>query len=318
MNFSGIDIKIIGTKMKLLQNKKIACLVAVLCTFCWGLAIPLLRKGYEAMGIDSSGNIGTLMLYAGVRFIISALIVYLVLCVSEKKLVFPQKTSLLPILSLGLVQTTFQYIFYYIGIGQTQGSNTALITSCSSFFTVLSVPLFFKNDRLTLAKIVGCVVGFAGVLFIIGGFDFSSVNIIGDGLILLSTMCSASGNIISKKISNGRNPMFITSFQLLSGGIILVAIGLLLGGTLSFKNAESVIYLVILACCSAVAFSLWTTLLKYHDASMISMFNLLIPVFGTILSGVILGENVFKPEIIISLMLIVSGIVLVNVKVSHK
>lgn len=304
--------------MNLLQNKKTACLVAVLCTFCWGLAIPLLRKGYEAMGIEASGNVGTLMLYAGVRFIISAIIVYTVLCVSEKKLTFPDKSSLFPILSLGLAQTTFQYIFYYIGIGHTQGTNTALITSCSSFFTVLSAPLFFKNDKLTAPKISGCIIGFIGVLFILGGFDFSSINIIGDGLILLSTTCSTSGNIISKKITGGRNPMLITSFQLLSGGVILCIIGLLLGGQLVFKNAESIIYLLILASCSALAFSLWTALLKYHDASMISIFNLLIPVFGTLLSGLILGENIFKPEIIISLILIVAGILLVNINIKRK
>ena len=301
-----------------LCNKKIAYLVAVLCTFCWGLAIPLLRKGYEAMGIDSSGNVGTLMLYAGVRFIISAIIVYAVLCISEKKLTFPEKNSILPIISLGLAQTTFQYIFYYIGIGHTQGTNTALITSCSSFFTVLTAPLFFKSDKLTIPKISGCIVGFIGVLFVIGGFDFSSINIIGDGLILLSTMCSTSGNIISKKITGGRNPMLITSFQLLSGGLILVIIGLLLGGQLVFKNAESVIYLLILASCSAIAFSLWTALLKYHDASTISVFNLLIPVFGTILSGLILGENIFRLEIIISLILIIAGIILVNITFKRK
>ena len=51
---------------------------------------------------------------------------------------------------------------------------------------------------------------------------------------------------------------------------------------------------------------------------MISIFNLLIPVFGTLLSGLILGEDIFKPEIIISLILIVSGIALVNFTIKRK
>lgn len=302
----------------ILQNKKIAYFTAILCTFCWGLAIPLLQKGYDTMGIDSTlvtaQNIGTQLLYAGVRFIISATIVYAFLAISERKFTLPKKTSILPIISLGLIQTTGQYIFYYIGIGRTEGTNTALLTSCISFFTVLLAPIFFKSDKLTLPKISGTIIGFIGVIVVIGNFNFESVSIIGDGLILLSTLCAASGNIFSKKIADGRSPMEITAFQLLSGGIILVILGLVLGGQLSFNSIESVVYLIILASCSAVAFSLWTTLLKYHPASTISVFNLLVPVFGTILSGLILGENIFRIEILISLILIIIGILLVNIK----
>lgn len=309
-------------KTPILQNKKLAYLTAILCTFCWGLAIPLLQKGYKAMGIDSTlttaQNIGTQLLYAGVRFILSAIIVYVFLTVSERKLTIPKKTSILPIISLGLIQTTGQYIFYYIGIGRTNGTNTALLTSCISFFTVLLAPIFFKSDKLTLPKICGSVIGFIGVIVVIGNFSFESISLVGDGLILMSTLCAASGNIFSKKIADGKNPMEITAFQLLSGGIILVILGLVLGGRISFSNIESVIYLIILASCSAVAFSLWTTLLKYHPASIISVFNLLVPVFGTILSGLILGENIFRIEILISLILIITGIVLVNITFKER
>lgn len=301
------------TKKTILQNKKIAYPLAVLCTFMWGLAIPMLQRGYGAMGIDSTGDTGTQLLYAGVRFIISAVMVYIVLVFSQKKLVIPQKTSVLPYISLGLVQTMAQYIFYYIGIGKTHGTNTALITSCISFFTVLLAPIFFKSDKLTLPKIGGSIIGFIGVIIVTGSFEFSVSGLVGDVLVLFSTLCAASGNILSKKIANGKNPMEITSFQLLFGGFVLVIIGIILGGSLSFNSVESVVYLLILSSASAIAFSLWSTLLKYHPASKISVFNLLVPIFGTVLSGLLLGENIFKIETAIALVLIVAGIILVNV-----
>lgn len=297
----------------LIEKKYVAFPLAVLCTFMWGMAIPLLKLGYKAMGIvTSDGNIGTQLLYAGVRFILSGIMVYIILSVSQRKFTIPQKSNLLPYLSLGLVQTFGQYIFYYIGIGNTSGTNTSLLTSCTSFFTVLIAPIFFKSDKLTPSKIAGCIIGFVGIVTVTGGVQLNMANLLGDGLILISTMCSASGNIISKKISHGKSPMEITAFQLMAGGVLLTIIGIIFGGTLEFKNIESIIYLVTLASLSAVAFTIWSALLKYHPASRISVFNLLIPVFGTVLSGFLLGDNIFRIEILLSLIFIVSGIALVN------
>ena len=64
--------------------------------------------------------------------------------------------------------------------------------------------------------------------------------------------------------------------------------------------------------------SLWTALLKFHDASRISVFNLLVPVFGTVLSGLMLGENVFRIETLISLILISFGIAFVNMNLKKS
>ena len=60
------------------------------------------------------------------------------------------------------------------------------------------------------------------------------------------------------------------------------------------------------------------TELKFHDASRISVFNLLVPVFGTVLSGLMLGENVFRIETLISLILISLGIAFVNMNLKKS
>lgn len=131
-------------------------------------------------------------------------------------------------------------------------------------------------------------------------------------MILVSTLCSAAGNILSKKLANGRNPVKITAFQLLIGGIVLTIIGLACGGRLSFEKMQSSFILLWLAFVSAAAFTIWTALLKYHPASKITVFNLLVPIFGTVLSGLMLGENVFRIETLVSLVLISLGIAAVN------
>ena len=228
--------------------------------------------------------------------------VFLFLWISKRKPPTLSKKDILPVCSLGVVQTGLQYIFTYIGIGFTSGTNTSIITACASFFTVL----------------IGCILGFSGIIAINFGGTVSTDTWFGDMMILFSTISAAAGNIVAKKVTTGRDPFPVTAFQLLTGGFILLVSGICCGGSIGLINVESVSVLLWLAFVSAAAFSLWTALLKFHDASRISVFNLLVPVFGTVLSGLMLGENVFRIETLISLILISLGIAFVNMNLKKS
>ena len=277
---------------KLLDHRGAAYFAAVLCTLLWGTAFPFIKLGYEAFEIDA---VGSRLLFAGARFFIAGR----------------------PILLLGLVQTAAQYIFTYIGIGLTSGANTSIITACASFFTVLGAAIFFKSDRLNIQKLLGCAVGFAGVLIVNTKGGFSPQTLLGDALILCSTVSAAAGNLIAKKQMPGRDPATVTAWQLMLGGAVLTFTGIINVGRLSL-NLRGIMILLWLALVSAAAFTIWTALLKRYAASKISIFNLLVPVFGTLLSGVMLGEDVFRIEIFISAALISAGIVLVNYQQKSK
>lgn len=302
---------------KLLQNRFFACLAAIFCTLLWGTAFPFIKLGYQAFEV-AEGDAGSMLLFAGLRFSLAGLMVLCVLCVSEKRFVKPEKTDAAPVLLLGAVQTTAQYLFTYVGISFTTGANTSIITACASFITVLAAPLFFKSDRLSALKILGCVFGFGGVLLINGGGGFSFDTLFGDVMIFFSTVFAAGGNLIAKRVTQKRNPVKLTAYQLLFGGSVLILTGLICGGRLNPANLQGVFILLWLALVSAAAFSVWTALLKVHPASRISVFNLLVPVFGTVLSGLLLGENVFRLETVLSLLLISCGIVLVNLNIVRK
>ena len=299
-------------KISLKDNKTAACAAAVFCTLLWGTAFPFIKLGYSAFSVES-GDIGSMLLFAGLRFSLAGILVICFLCAKSSRLALPKKDELLPILLLGTVQTTGQYLFTYCGIGYTTGANTSIITACASFITVLAAPLFFKNDRLTLLKLLGCALGFGGVLVINGGGGFALSTLFGDILIFCSTVFAAGGNLIAKGVTKGRNPVSITGYQLLLGGSLLTASGLISGGRLDLLNAQGVLILLWLAVVSAAAFSLWTALLKHHPAGKIAVFNLLVPVFGTVLSGLMLGEQVWRFETLLSLILISAGIISVNI-----
>ena len=150
------------------------------------------------------------------------------------------------------------------------------------------------------------------------GGGVSGDTIFGDSMIFISTACAAAGNLLSKRVASGRNPLTVTAWQLMIGGGLLLAVGLVWGGRLDFTSLQGNLILLWLAFVSAAAFSVWTALLKHHPASKISVFTLLIPVFGTALSGLLLGESVFKTETLLALLLIAAGIVLVNVTIKAK
>ena len=235
-------------KSSVIQNRTAACALAVGCTLLWGTAFPFIKLGYREFGI-ADGDVGSMLLFAGLRFSLAGILVILFLCAREHRLRFPQKPELAPILLLGVIQTAGQYFCTYFGIGHTTGTNTSIITACGSFLTVLFAPLFFKSDRLTLLKLLGCAVGFAGVLVINGGGGFGLGTLFGDFLIFMSTVFASGGNLIAKGFSKGKDPVSITGWQLLLGGLLLTLAGLSAAGGSTFQTCAD-----CLSCCGSRSF----------------------------------------------------------------
>ena len=154
--------------------------------------------------------------------------------------------------------------------------------------------------------------GLSGIVLInlqggsLGGFAWN-----GEGFIVLAALSQSLASIYSKKLAQTMNVMLIAGYQLLLGGSLLLIFGYAGNGTLTFQSS-GLLLLLYMAVLSAVAFSVWTWLLFHYQVSSISIYNLLIPVFGTLLSGLLLRENVFTAVNIASIFLVCGGIAAVN------
>ena len=105
----------------------------------------------------------------------------------------------------------------------------------------------------------------------------------------------------------------LSGYQFIIGGVIMTAAGLILGGHIKLAGAASVAMLIYLALVSAVAYSLWGILLKYNPVSKVSVFGFMNPVFGVLLSAVLLREDSsLGINAIIALVLVCAGIYIVN------
>ncbi|WP_455793470.1 DMT family transporter [Clostridium butyricum] len=298
---------------KFYTNRRNIVLLATLCCFLWGSAYPAIKGGYELFNI-SGGDIPSKLIFAGYRFALAGIIVLWVQIISKKNIFVLNKKEIVQVTLLGIFQTTLQYIFFYIGLAYTTGIRSSIINGIGAFFSILLAHFIYKNDRLNVNKIVGCIVGFIGVIIVnLNGQDFfaSSFSIQGEGFVMLAALILSASSIYGKKITQNQDASIVTGYQLFIGGLILLLLGYISGGCLSgftFKSTSLLIYMALL---SSVAFAVWTQLLKYNKVGIISIFNFLVPVFGSLLSAIFLGENIFDIKILISLIFVCLGIYMV-------
>lgn len=298
---------------KAFTNKKMVAVIATLCCFLWGSAYPAVKNGYILFNI-AQADVTSKLVFAGYRFILSGILLLIVAQISGRNIFAISKDNFYKIFILGITQTMLQYIFFYIGLSNTTGVKGAIMYSMGTFFSVILAHHLYKNDRLSMKKIMGCFIGFLGVLianFSLDLFNFS-FRIIGEGFLIIAAFIFSASSIYGKKITQNIDVMLVTGYNLFIGGLMLTLIGLALGGRVNDFTYASSLLLIYMAILSATAFSLWTLLLKYNKVGVVSIYNFLIPIFGVMLSSIFLGENILEVKNIIALVLVCSGIWMVN------
>lgn len=292
-------------------------LLASFCCLLWGSAPAGIKLGYQLFQIDSADT-WSILLFAGTRFLLAGSLVILFTCVSEKRIVTPRKTSWKYIFALACFQTIIQYFFFYVGTANCTGVKASIITGSNSFISVLVACLLFRQEKLTFNKLLGCMVGLAGILLInlqgSGASDMTmSLALNGEGFIIISTVSGAVSAALIRIFSQKENPVLMSGYQFFTGGLTLATIGLLQGGRFHAITPGGILLLMHLACVSAVAYTLWGVLLKYNPVSKVTVFSFLTPVFGVILSAILLGESSsFNLITIVSLALVCLSIAIVN------
>lgn len=296
--------------------------LALLCCFLWGSAFPMVKTGYELFGVGENDT-ASQILFAGMRFALAGILVIIFGSAIAKKPLYPKtKSEVGHILILALFQTVLQYIAFYIGLAHTSGVKSSVLVSLNVFLSLIISAVVFKMEKLTAAKLLGVVVGFAGVVIInfeAGGFAGFSLN--GEGAIIFSAFAYSVSSVLIKKYSVSENPVMLSGWQFLVGGIVMIAGGLAFSGrvdtSLSIVNFAVLLYLALI---SAVAYTVWGLLLKHNPVSKVAVIGFTNPVFGVLLSALLLGETAeaFSFKNLVSLVFVCLGIYIVNAKLGKK
>lgn len=293
-----------------LQNIWVVALLANVCCALWGSAFPCVKTGYEWLDIHS---VCDQILFAGIRFTLAGIQLFVLYGLINHKICRIEKAIFPKVLRLGIVQTFVQYLFFYIGVSHVTGVKGSIINSANSFFMIILAHFLVKGERLNLKKIIGCLLGVAGVIAVNVGGDFSgSMTLTGEGFILCASLAYAMASILAKGLSQGQDPMVITCYNFLLGGSLLLLAGILMGGRIPSFTGKSLLLLFYMGMISAGAFSIWTLLLKYNQVGKVAIFGFMIPVYGCLFSGLFLQETLLKAGNLAALLLVCSGIIIVN------
>ena len=295
---------------------------ALTAAIAWGWAFPLIKIGFSAFGITTDMT-GSKMLFAGIRFAAAGLIVLAVARSSGRSFRTDVKRERLRvgerslgiwwfILAFALMNTTLHYFFFYIGMSHSEGSRAAILNSLSTFLVVLLACACFKSDRLTTRKMLGCAIGFSGVLALnLGGAESGRFTWLGDGMIILNALCGACANLMTRGLSRRVDVFVGTGYGLTIGGLLLIIPGLALGGTLPTVNTLGIVCLVLLIAISALGFALYNKLLSLNPVGKVAIYNSLIPIVGAVTSCLCLGET-FHAKYALAGGLAALGIYIIN------
>lgn len=308
----------IGADSNIFKNKPIAMMLAVSCSVAWAFAFPLVKLGMSEFRIPQDDT-GTKTLFAGVRFLLAGIAVLIIAKLMGRKVKPTGVQNWLIVLLFAVVNTSLKYFFYYIGLSYQSGSRSAIIDSMSTFILIVLACIFFKDEKMTLKKILGCLLGFGGIMLVnIGGSDLTSkFTLQGDGMLIMSAVASAFGGLLTRVATRKTDPLAATGIGLAVGGGVMSAAGLLMGGRLNTFSGKGIVIFICLVAISVYGFSIYNQLICYNPVAEIAIFNSLIPILGVILSCAILGEP-FEVRYIVAGITVALGVCVINSKVSGK
>lgn len=299
------------SEVSIFQRPIWVSLFALTAAVVWGWAYPLIKLGFAEFQITPDMT-ASKMLFAGIRFCLSGLIILAIARATDRSFSLDKTSSWGYILLFSLFNTTLHYAFFYFGLSHSEGARAAILNSLSVFIVVILACVFFRSDRMTLRKIVGCVLGFVGILALNwDGGSGGNFSLLGDGMIILNAFCGAFASLMTRGL-NKRIDVFVgTGYSLALGGALLIVPGLCMGGTLPHVSLWGLVLLVLLIGISTIGFTLYNKLLTCNPMGKVAIYNSLIPVVGAVTSCLCLHET-FYLKYIIAGTLAAAGIYVIN------
>ena len=149
--------------------------------------------------------------------------------------------------------------------------------------------------RLPPLVIVGLVIGFGGVAFLIGSPGSGRISLFGVALALAAPLCWASGSVFTRHVRLPIRPLVAASMEMLTAGVLFGVASVITGelGRLHPFSPTSIValaYLIVFG--SLIGFSTYVWLLRSAPLSLVSTYAYVNPVVAVILGTIFLSEPI--------------------------
>jgi drug/metabolite transporter (DMT)-like permease len=285
-----------------------------------GLFISLLciLFGANAVAIKISLSGVGVFTAAGIRFSMAATAIFLWALATRQPLRI-KRDQIWPLIIISAFLAV-QLSLFYFGLSKTFASRGTLLVNIQPFFVLFLAHVFIPNDRITKAKFFGILVGFTGVVFVFLEKKGLTAGIqIGDVVILMATFLWAINAVYMKRVLSRFQPFQVVLFPALFLIPFFLIEALLWDGQM-IRNLNSEVMAALLyqgLITASFGFVAWNTMLRKYGAVSMHSFLFIMPIAGVFLGGLVLGEPI-TVKILVALMLIVSGILIVNLKTPKK
>lgn len=286
-------------------------LLAIFNTFLWGSAFPFIKLSYEELQIEESAY-GQQLFFAGERFLLAGVLLLLISRSVFKRPIKLNAEKFKAYVHLGAFLTFLQYLFFYVGLSISTGVQGSIIAGATSFFQMALAHFRYEDDRLNRLKGIALTLGFSGI--VIANWPTASSEIgfgVGEILLIMAMVSGAFGNLIAKDYSREHDVAPMTAWAMVFGSLGLLLVGFIIDPQSVFLpyTLKTLLFLLYLALLSAIGFTLWNTLMKHNPVSRVSLYMFCVPLFGVVLSGLLLGE-VVPWNALLGLLFVIAGIYL--------
>ena len=273
---------------------------AAIANLLWSGSLVASKLRYGSLGPMSLGL---------TRFVLGSIV--LLLLVHWRGFPTPGRRDMVRIALTGLLGITAYYAAENLGVSMLPASTSSLVVAS---FPAMTLVLECGLDRTlpSVRKAVGVALAFLGVALIAvtesgGG---SQPIFAGCAVLMFGGLCWSVYNFLMRPLLGSYDPLVITCWQTIFGAVGFLPLALAEGLPSSMPDGTawlSVAYLVL--GCTVAGFLLYNVGLEGLSASTATAFANLIPVFGLVLSALVLHESISVQQLIGGAV-VVGGIVL--------
>jgi drug/metabolite transporter (DMT)-like permease len=276
---------------------------ALLIVTAFGANAVAIKVGLEGFGIYT---------LAASRFTLSVVVILAWVLITGRELSVPGGQRL-PLLLISAIFTV-QISLFYLGIGHTNASRVTLMVNLLPFLIMVMAHFTIPDDRITLRKATGILLGFTGITLMLAPSKLSGSGIqFGDFAVLITTLIWAGNTILIKKILPHLQPYQVVFYPLLFGipffWILAFTVDPVMASSQTPRVLVALLYQVLTG---SMGFVLWNTLLRKYGAVSLHSLIFIMPVSGVYFSFLVLGEPI-NPVILATLVLLTAGIIITHV-----
>lgn len=252
---------------------------------------------------------------AAARSLVSGLLVALLMKARGVKL-FPSREATIHGAVCGIL-FGLEFACIYLGLKFTLATRTSILLYTHPFFVAIGAHYVLHSDKLHGRKAFGLALAFTGilVLFVKDWGPATLATLPGDLLILAGAAGWAATTLYIKRyLTAVANPLQVLFYQLGWSFPLLLIISLIFEKSPN-PTLTNTAWLSFGYQCVIIAFMsyvLWFELIHRYSVSLLAAFTFFTPVFGVLLSSLLLPNEQLRPAVLISLVLVCTGTILVN------